>query len=336
MLTGRNYPPVQGIRVPADAMARLAADLLQTEGVTPEDAVFVAGLLVLNDLRCVYSHGTRTVPYYLEHFRDGSVNPRPRVRVVDEASSTTVVDGDGGLGYFPAYRAAEMTVEKAVQHGVAAATTRNHFHIGSAGLYSRLVLEHDCIGMVMSAHRVTPDPEEMILDLARAFPLSVAMPSGEEPPIVLDMGAHLLPGQDDLMEAFPRVFFKSLGLTSMLTVMGGIMAGVWSEEFGESQSKWASNQGSFIAVFDAKRFIPVEELKAQMDRHIAAARQMQPFPGMDRAELPGGLEWQWERENREKGILVGDEHRQMLESAAEETGVVSPFHQFENTRTIAH
>jgi len=78
-----------------------------------------------------------------------------------------------------------------------------------------------------------------------------------------------------------------------------------------------------LPFFDAKRFIPVEELKAQMDRHIAAARQMQPFPGMDRAELPGGLEWQWERENREKGILVGDEHRQMLESAAEETGVVS-------------
>ena len=332
MLTGRNYPPIHGIRVPAEDMARLAGELFETEGVTAEDAAFVADLLVLNDLRCVYSHGTRTLPYYLEHFRHGSVNPRPRVRVVEEAGSTVVVDGDGGLGYYPAYRAAKMTVDKAAEHGVAAATTRNHFHIGSAGLYSRLALEHDCVGMVMSAHRVTPDPEEMILGMASALPLSAAMPAGKEPPLVLDMGVHLLPGREDLMESFPRVFFKSIGLSAMLTVLGGIMAGVWRQEFCVPQSKWASNQGSFIAVFDVKRFMPVVEFKGEIDRHIAAARQMKPFPGMDRAELPGGLEWQWERENRESGILVGDEHRQMLETAAEETGVESPFGQYEETR----
>ena len=332
MLTGRNYPPVHGIRVPAEDMRELARALFEKAGMTAVDAEFVAGLLVLCDLRCIFSHGTKMVPYYLEHMADGGVNPHPQVRVVDDATCTAVVDGDGGLGYFAAHRAMEMAIDKALDHGVAAATTRNHFHIGSAGLYSRMAIERSCVGMVMSGHRIFPKPEGMILDLPSSVPISVAIPSGEGPPLVLDMGVGLLPRREELLGQFPNVFFKSLGLASMITALGGIMAGVWRPDLQDSRSKWESNQGAFVAVFDVKRFMPVEEFEQEMDRHIAAARSMQPFPGMDRAELPGGLEWQWEKENRERGILVSDEHRQMLTAAAEESGVACPFDLYEDSR----
>ena len=332
MLKGRNYPPDHGIRVPTEDMSRLVMALLEKAGMPASDAELLAAKLVLQDTRCVYSHGTKTVPYYLKHFREGGVNPRPQVRVVEEAASTAVVDGDGGLGYFPAHRATLLAIDKAVEHGLAAVTTRNHFHIGSAGLYSRMALESDCVGMVMSAHRSFPQEDGMIADLAKSFPLSVAIPSDQEPPLVLDMGAGMLPRREEIYGQFPKVFFKSLGLASVLTALGGIMAGVWKQEFREPESKWTSNQGAFIAVFDVKRFLPVAEFKREMDRHIAAARRMKPFPGMEQAELPGGLEWKWEREHSSSGILVSDEHRLMLETAAEEVGIESPFARFEGSR----
>jgi LDH2 family malate/lactate/ureidoglycolate dehydrogenase len=69
-----------------------------------------------------------------------------------------------------------------------------------------------------------------------------------------------------------------------------------------------------------------------MDDFIGQARAMQPFPGFERAELPGGLEWQREREYAREGIPITAEHQQSLESIAEELGVETPFAQYEDTR----
>ena len=74
------------------------------------------------------------------------------------------------------------------------------------------------------------------------------------------------------------------------------------------------------------------ELKAGMDRYIGEARGMKPFPGMDRAELAGGLEWQWTKDNKRNGIPVSPEHREALETVAAELRVDVPFARYENTR----
>ena len=69
-----------------------------------------------------------------------------------------------------------------------------------------------------------------------------------------------------------------------------------------------------------------------MDRFIGAARQSRPLPGMERAELAGGNEWIWNRENGEKGIPLDDEHQQVLQTVADELGVETPFTDCIHTR----
>jgi LDH2 family malate/lactate/ureidoglycolate dehydrogenase len=59
---------------------------------------------------------------------------------------------------------------------------------------------------------------------------------------------------------------------------------------------------------------------------------MKPFPGLDRAELPGGMEYAWEQENVAQGIPISDEHRQALEPWGEKLGVDSPYGEYEETR----
>ena len=59
-----------------------------------------------------------------------------------------------------------------------------------------------------------------------------------------------------------------------------------------------------MAAFDVRAFMPLEEFQAQMDAFVAAARNMRPFPGLDRAELPGNLEWQREREYARDGVPI--------------------------------
>ncbi|MBI2504021.1 MAG: Ldh family oxidoreductase [Candidatus Latescibacteria bacterium] len=328
----RNYPPRSGIRVPAAPMRQLVGALFSCAGMGESDAALVADLLVQNDLRCVYSHGTRQLPEYLHLLLQGKVNPRPQVAVRDETPTTAVLDGDGGLGHFPCHRGALMAVAKAKEHGMGAVTTCNHFHFGSAGKYSRLALAHDCIGLATSAHRFDLAPENLILHAASVSPLSIAVPAGAQPPLVLDMGAGLLSYSPELFARFPAPFFKGLGLGAVFMALGGVLAGIWKPEFQQHPAGWISNQGAFLAAFSVAHFMEVEEFKREMDRYIGQARSTHPLPGTERAELPGGLEWAWERENTELGIPYSDEHRRLIEKEAGELEVMAPFAQWEHTR----
>ena len=329
-----NIPPEHGIRVPADAMLEFIGALFRKAKTPDDQAEHMAVTLVANDLRCVFSHGTIQADAYVRQMLGGHTNPNPTIRVVSESSATAVLDGDGGLGYFPAHRGTEMAIEKALDVGVAAATTRNHFHFGAAGNYSRMALAKDCIGMAISSHRYHPNPEATVMSASGGSPMSIAVPSGSEPPLVLDMSASFLPQKDELVLNYPTAFFKSLGLASIYQALGGILAGMYNEGFrypGTSEGA-APHQGAFVAVFDVKRFAEIASFKKEMDRYIHEARCTQPLPGTERAELAGGMEWAWEEENRVEGIPVDRDHQQRLGTLAEEIGVEAPFGEYEGSR----
>ena len=324
-----NRPPERGIRVPAEIMQQLVSTLWERADFPAQDADLLADILVRCDLRCVFSHGTRQLDHYLPLVRDGRINPRPQIKVMQESATTLVLDGDGGMGYLPCWRGTEEILEKAAAHGMAALTTRNHYHFGSAGNYSRLGLEHNYIGIASSSHRFSLTPESPITGICGVSPLSIAVPTGDQPPLVLDMGT---PQPPQPYEDHAGLVFKTLGLNAVVHVLGAILPGIYRPECREPQSPWTANQGSFVAFFDIEGFMSQEEFKEEIDRYIGAARAMQPLPGMDRTELAGGMEWAWDQENRREGIPVADDHRELLERIAAEWGVESPFGAYDHTR----
>ena len=331
-LNRRNYPPDHGIRVPFDALRRFVSQLLEAVGMPSAQAGLLADILVRNNRRCIYSHGTGQIPYYLARIGEGDVNPCPDVTVVSEAAASLVLDGDGGLGYFPCHHGTERAIEKARGGGVAALTTRNHHHVGSAGIYTRMAVEQDCIGIATSAHRGYLKPDASIAGVVSASPLSIAVPAGEQPPVVMDMGGALIGYDEELFKRLPTALFKVMAMSAAIHSLGAVFAGAHRAELVPPVSAWESNQGSFIAVVDVAHFMPVDELKAEMDRYVESARRTRPLPGMDQAELAGGNEWRWEKENRELGIPMGDAHVEPLQAEADRLGVESPFAQFEETR----
>lgn len=329
-----NSHPDHGIRVPFEAMVDFVRELFLAVGTSEEHADHMAVTLAINDLRCVFSHGSRQTRDYISQMKNGHTNPRPSVTVASESEATAVLDGDGGLGYFPAHLGTEMAIEKALNVGVATITTRNHFHFGAAGIYSRMALAHDCIGMALSSHRYRPRPEATVMSASGGSPISIAIPSGEQPPLIMDMAAHFVRYDDETFGQFPQAVFKGLGLAAVLQAMGGILAGIWNNgyEFSGEGKGAAPHQGAFVAVFDVKRFMDVDNFKQEMDRYIGEARATKPLPGLDRSELAGGVEWQMEKDHREIGIPLSDNHRERLEGVAASVGVASPFGEFEDSR----
>lgn len=328
----RNTPPDHGIRVPYETHSAFIAKLFGAAGMGGDEAGLMGRILATADKRCVYSHGTQQAPGYLPKLRDGEVNPRPNVTTVRESETVVVLDGDGGMGYGPSHRGMETAIEKALAHGLGAAATRNHFHFGAAGNYSRMALEHGCVGWALSTHRVALDPNNVIMSASGGSPMSLAFPTRNQPPLVLDMAAAFMGYKDELFQEYYALFAKSLGLAVALQALGGILAGIWRPEFQPPRSKWYSNQGAFLLAMKIDHFVDLDEFERSLDDFVAKARKMRPFPGMPHAELPGGMEWRWEKENEEKGVPLSDDHRLRLEEIAHTLGVAHPYEAFESTR----
>ena len=88
-----NSHPDHGIRVPCEVMEAYVRTLFLAVGTSEEHAQHMAVTLTANDLRCVFSHGTRQVRSYISEIRNGHTNPRPNVTVVSR------VRGDGYTGW---------------------------------------------------------------------------------------------------------------------------------------------------------------------------------------------------------------------------------------------
>ncbi len=324
-MASNNKPPVAGIRVPPPQLRAFVADLFSRVDMPPDRCAEMADYLVRSDLRCVFSHGTSQAPGYARAMREGRINPAPEISVIEDSAAATVVDGDGSLGYFACHEAMKITIRKALTTGTAAATTTNHHHFGAAGTWSRCALDSDCIGLAVSSNRFVPNPERSVLDAVTWGPFSIAVPAGEQPPFVFDGGGFDLPYSEERFGEAPSPFFKGFGVNVAVTILGGLLAGIYRQELMESRDGWQSNQGAFVAVFNVSHFMRVDDFKAEMDRYINDVGKTIPLPGSDEAVLPGGLEHRWQLENERDGIPVSDRHRERLEEAAEEFGVKAPF-----------
>jgi LDH2 family malate/lactate/ureidoglycolate dehydrogenase len=225
-------------RVASDELQRWAADCFSAAGCTDDDASLLAALLVETDLRGVSSHGTVLMGMpqeYIKHMLCGDVNPRPNITVITETPTTRAYDGDGGLGHLAMSVACSWAVPAALQFGTAVATTRNHFHVGSAGKWTRKATDAGLIGICVSSHRYPlppgvashqDGPAGALRTVNQNSPISIGIPAGDRPAVVLDMAAGLLPWDEGLFQQAPNAFFKELGLGAIARVLGGILPGV--------------------------------------------------------------------------------------------------------------
>lgn len=324
-----NRPPAESTPVRAEDLRSFITEAFVRAGMPSEQAAFLADLLVTNDLRGVFSHGTRQALYYTGHFRDDQLTPAAEITTISETPTTLVLDGGGGLGYFPCHQAATRLVAKAQSSGVAVATTRNHGHFGAAGIYARIPLAHDLFCYVTSGHQLHLQPGALVSAAAGGSPMAFGIPTGEEPPFVLDFGAmhDLYAGPEDLrklIELAPSTALRSFGLGCACQALGGLLCGVPVDP-ERAQRQWSgANQGSFMIAVDIQRLCPLDRFKQEMDEYARKVRQMQPLPGLNEAVLPGALEWERERRFAAEGIPVSPRHAESLRKLAAEYDLTSP------------
>jgi LDH2 family malate/lactate/ureidoglycolate dehydrogenase len=295
--------------------------------VRDEDAAHIAQSLVDVDLRGIVSHGTRQLRRYVPEFRDGLVNTHPEISVLKSSGSTIRLDGDGGAGYLAATRAVDTACDKALENGLAMATTCNHGHVGSEGIYARRAIDRGLVSWCVAGGAGWGKPREddaTVWDAMKAPPMCFGIPSTEGPPLVADMNANFFNSRDHAEAAMPdfsKAVFASLGMKFVSTLLGGMLAGSVAQT--ERKYKGASRGFLFVAI-DPAEVGDAESFKSDVTRIIRETRELKPIAGTDSAELPGTREWQREQDWTRDGIPIPDVHLTILKDVETEIGIPLP------------
>ena len=334
-----NRPPESFIRVQEDRLLTFATACFEKVGLDRGHAALISRLLVNSDLRGVRSHGTRAVDKYCKNFESGGNNPRPDVRVVHETPTAVVVDGDGTVGYLPMVRATEHAIDKAKEMGIGMGLVRHIGHYGSAGHYARMCMEAGCIGLSIQGYGDQGNAQSYMSGRGPKLgyfgnpPFCFAIPSGKEPPVVLDVATCILadyqrgPEFEALFEMIPAAFFKSIGYTAVACMIGGGLTGYTLPEADEIRKRWpdAWRAGMVLAI-NVDSVVPESVFRAETDRMVRDVRETyEPMPGNDRALLPGTIEHERFEMHRREGIHYGEMEQQAAREVGERLRVPLPW-----------
>lgn len=348
-------PDEQAKRISFDNLRAKSAALLLKAGLTAEDANLAADGLVSADLRGVDTHGAANLlRWYLELYRNGTMNPRPSWQITHETPATANIDSDYGLGLVIAPKAMQIAIDKAHKVGVGFVTMHNGRHLGMAQYHALLAVPQNAIGVCLTASGPLMVPTFGREPRLGTNPIAIAVPCAQEPTFVFDaattivagnkiviahrLGVPLPPGilsEDDgtpIMHSIPApstysrllplgslpdlASHKGYGLACAVDILTSVLGGL---TFGAKL-----DSGSFshcVAAINIQAFSNLDDFKRTMDDFVRMLKETPPAAGQERVLVPGQLEWETEQERRSKGIPLHPEFVDWLDQACAQTGV---------------
>ncbi|MPZ87244.1 MAG: Ldh family oxidoreductase [Nitriliruptorales bacterium] len=345
---------------PIEELTGFIRAVLTSYGVLEAHAATTAERMIEADLRGMSGHGIFRLPSYARRLEEGGYNLRPDIRLVHETPVSALVDGDNGIGQVVVTHAVATALDKAEQSGIGWVGIRGSNHAGAGGVYASMALPRGLIGVYMAVGNANHMPPWGGVDLLLSTnPIAVAIPAGQEPPLVLDMATtnvsygrvKVAAERGETMpegwmvdrdgqpltdptragEGFllPIGGYKGYGLNLVI----GLLAGVLNDAaFGSAtidfnaDYRTATNTGQLMLAVRPDLFRPLEEFTAEVDHRIREIRDSTSMEGMPPIRIPGDQAPQRETRIRSDGVPLAEGTITRLIDLAQRTGVTThPF-----------
>lgn len=347
---------IQFVTVSVDELARFAENVFRALGLPDEEATLCADGLMQSELRCLpgQMQGVSRLPVYRERIQNRLVHFSVPFEVIREGPGLALVDAHNGLGHVVAAKAMALAVRKAKQVGQGTVTVRHATHFGSAGNQARRALTADCIGIATSNAGPEMAPWGGITPVLGTNPWAVAVPTGGQFPVVLDMalttaGKGMMQWLDREHRKMPLDWAitreghttdeprlamegtllpiggpKGYGFSLITDVLTGVLSG---SAYGSKPYSAPSAQdvGYMVSAIDIDWFMPVTDFKARMQSLISEIKASALRPGFEAIYLPGELEYLREQEKRTNGAPLDRETFEALRNLARDLRIDFPF-----------
>ena len=319
-------------------LAAFCETALAAAGADEETAAAATRAMMHATTHGVDSHGVRLLGHYVKALRGGRVNGTPVLTFRRTRAATGMLDADHAHGARATYAAVGHAADLAAESGVGAAGIRNTSHFGPAGAYSLAAAERGLIGLVFG----NSDSFVRLHGGAARFhgtnPISLAVPSGEERPWLLDMATSAIPlnrielyaslgrrlpdgvasdreGRDttdpgavEMLAPLGGEFgFKGAGLAGMAGIFSAVLTGMRLDHeippMGGPDFETPRGMGAFVMVLDPEAFAGADAVRDGMIRYLSALRGGATAPGA-MVMAPGDREWTEAERRRRQGVTI--------------------------------
>ena len=341
------------IRIAEKPLKKFATDILTAAGMPPDDAENEAGVLVWSNLRGVDSHGVMRITSYMKNIDIGLMNPKPKIKIINETPATIFVEADHAFGAVVTTFAMERVIEKAKKLGIGWGLIRNNTHQGAMGYYAWMAAQQDLIGMAAVASGPIVAPFGARAAGVSNNPIAFSLPTASYKPIVFDMATSVVamgkirlarengksipegwaidedgnPTTDPVKykALLPAGGAKGSGLSFMIECMASILATAPIIEPVLHRRRRKENlQNSFVMAVDIATFGDVDEYKKNVDEFIGCFDELPPAKGFSKVLAPGMPEWATWEERSKNGIPIEAGTAQNLREVARRFGVSLP------------
>jgi LDH2 family malate/lactate/ureidoglycolate dehydrogenase len=300
-----------------DDLRRCLAAAFERLRLPPQDADGLGGLLVDSELRGHPDHGVAALPLLAGFYRDGRLNPRPRVRVLRETDGAILFDGDRGGGPGVPTRAMRWCVDRARERkGMAVAGIRD-WQLLVAAPYARLAAEAGLIGFACANFVPLVAPPGGRTAVFGTNPFAYGIPARRHPPVVLDVATTVRSMQQVRVAAqqgtpvpegivldragrpttdpgallqgglltplgHPHAPHKGFGLALFVDALAGVLSGA-----GFGQEVAGGAPGNLLWALDVEAFLPQEAFLARMDAQLDQIKQGERLADVDELLVPG-------------------------------------------------
>jgi len=343
-------------RIPPTVLRAFLEDALRACGLPEADAQTVAGGMLEADLTGSDAHGLFRLPAYVGQIKRGAFNPRAKITILERGPATALIDGDQGMGHLVATYAANLAIELARASGIGWVGMRRSNHAGAAAIYAAIPATHGMVGIYGAASSVNHmAPWGGSEPLLGTNPLAVAIPAGNEAPVILDIATSLasngairthelegIPMPEGWVQSrkdgspvtdstriaegtyLPMGGYKGYGLSLII----GLLAGPLNRAaFGRDVKDFAMprggdlNVGQFVVALDVARFLPLDVFKAEVDRHVRDLTSSKRLPGVDEIRVPGQGRVARRAEREKHGVPVGTALLAQADGVAKSLGI---------------
>jgi LDH2 family malate/lactate/ureidoglycolate dehydrogenase len=330
-----------GIRFPAPKLREWTEQVFQKVGVSKEDAALLTDSLIEANLRGVDTHGiTRMLCTYVKRMQVGVVNPKTELKVLREHPSTALIDCKNSIGQVASNYAMRMTIEKAKTTGVAFVATTHSNHYGAAAYWAMMALQHGMIGFSATNAPATVAPTGGRTAMLGTNPFAIAIPAGQEQPMVLDLATTVVargrillyakqnkplePGwafdaqgrpTTDAQAALKGLLapiggYKGYGIALAIDMLCGVLTGssygAHFPGFLADNLKDPTDVGSVFAAVNVESFMDLPDFTAGMDQAIREIKTSEKADGVKRIYIPGEIELETKADRLKNGIPIPD------------------------------
>jgi LDH2 family malate/lactate/ureidoglycolate dehydrogenase len=314
----------------ADAAA-IGQRALQRVGYSGEDAHIIVDQLIDNAL-CGYKFAG--LPRILAIAGDEKTSAaRTPVKIVHETPLSALMDGGNNVGYIVAYRAAEVAIRKAREHGIASVGAYNSYYSGRNAYFVEKVVREGYVCMHIASAKPRAVPPGAARPALGTNPLCFGFPSANGP-VIFDMGTAALMWGDIMLHAhlgqpLPEgIGFDETGKPTTdagAALRGGVATFGGYKGYGLAFAVQAlgllagaalargqvQDYGFLFWALDPNIMLPGGDFEKQMAELVTRIKETPRQPGVDEIRIPSERAYRERERRRNEGIVL---ERKVVES----------------------